>query len=336
VTAEQAGAAAHASQERSSGRVGQIAPSEKKKNEVRKWTAKRRACTPVSTQKQQFGGDWTADKLERVRKYLVAYAKIMRGQHFRFAYIDAFAGTGYNTRRAKHETAASLFPELAEGEAAEFIDGSARIALKVEPRFTKYIFIEKDATRFEELGKLKDEFPALASDIVLVNADANAYLRDVCENRKWARNRAVLFLDPFGMQVTWETMKAIAKTKAIDLWILFPLGIGVNRLLRRDAKIPEAWQRRLDDFFGTAEWQTAFYETKTVEDLFGDQATTKKVANFNSIGAFFVERLETIFQVWRRTHSPSTTVQTLPFIYSALQRPTSEARKPLSRLLKTY
>ena len=249
----------------------------------------------MSAHKQQFGGDWTAEKLERVRKYLVAYAKIMRSQDFRFAYIDAFAGTGYNTPRAKKEDGTLLFPELADDDAASFLDGSARIALKVDPRFTKYIFIEKDPERFDELGKLKDEFPALASDVVLINADANAYLRDLCENRKWSRNRAVLFLDPFGMQVTWETMQAIAKTKAIDLWILFPLGIGVNRLLRRDAKISEAWQRRLDDFFGTPAWRGAFYETKTEEGLFGNEAKTEKVADFDSISRFFVERLKSIF-----------------------------------------
>ena len=249
----------------------------------------------MGTHKQQFGGDWTAEKLERVRKYLVAYATIMRNQKFRFAYIDAFAGTGYNTPRAKKEEGASLFPELADEDAAGFLDGSARIALKVEPRFTKYIFIEKDPKRFDELGKLKDEFSELASDIVLINADANAYLRDLCENRKWSRSRAVLFLDPFGMQVTWDTMKAIARTKAIDLWILFPLGIGVNRLLRRDSKIPEAWQRRLDDFFGTPDWRNAFYETTTEEGLFGKEAKTEKVANFDSIGRFFVERLKSVF-----------------------------------------
>jgi three-Cys-motif partner protein len=44
---------------------------------------------------QQFGGDWTEEKLDRVRKYLAAYATIMNKQKFRFAYIDAFAGTGY-------------------------------------------------------------------------------------------------------------------------------------------------------------------------------------------------------------------------------------------------
>lgn len=249
----------------------------------------------MSVQKQQFGGDWTAEKLERVRKYLVAYAMIMRKQKFRFAYIDAFAGTGYNTPKVKKEEGTVPFPEFADAEAVGFLDGSARIALKVAPRFTKYIFIEKDPKRFAELDKLKEEFPALAADIELVNADSNTYLRDRCEKFRWDKNRAVLFLDPFGMQVTWNTMKAIAKTKAIDLWILFPLGIGVNRLLRRDAQISEGWQRRLDDFFGTKDWRDAFYETKAEQSLFGMEAKTEKVADFDGIARFFVKRLETIF-----------------------------------------
>src|SRR5437016_13859631 len=96
----------------------------------------------------------------------------MRNQNFRFAYIDAFAGTGYNVPKAKKKTVAPLFPELVDNEAAGFLDGSARIALKVEPRFTKYIFIEKDPDRFSELGKLQNEFPALVSDILLINDDA--------------------------------------------------------------------------------------------------------------------------------------------------------------------
>ena len=41
--------------------------------------------------KRQFGGDWTEEKLERVRKYLSAYTTIMSKQPFCFAYIDAFA-----------------------------------------------------------------------------------------------------------------------------------------------------------------------------------------------------------------------------------------------------
>jgi three-Cys-motif partner protein len=46
---------------------------------------------------QRFGDkSWTQDKLERVRKYLVAYSTIMRKRDYPFAYIDGFAGTGYH------------------------------------------------------------------------------------------------------------------------------------------------------------------------------------------------------------------------------------------------
>ena len=42
-----------------------------------------------------------------------------------------------------------------------------------------------------------------------------------------------MFLDPYGTQVSWDTIKLIADTRAIDLWILFPIG-AVNRLMNRD------------------------------------------------------------------------------------------------------
>ena len=97
---------------------------------------------------QSFGGSWTTEKLERVRKYLSAYATIMKRQNFHFAYIDAFAGTGYRTDRQDADSGELMFPEIAEQEVQEFLDGSARIALQVQPRFQKYILIEKDENRF--------------------------------------------------------------------------------------------------------------------------------------------------------------------------------------------
>jgi three-Cys-motif partner protein len=244
---------------------------------------------------RSFGGDWTAEKLERVRKYLVAYAKIMSKQHYRFAYIDAFAGTGYRTLKQDENQNEFMFPELVAQESKEFLEGSARIALQVQPKFTKYIFIERDANRITELQKLKTDFPSIQNDIVLINADANVYLKDLCQNFKWHKNRAVLFLDPFGMQVAWETIVAIAKTKAIDMWYLFPLGVAVNRLLKKDGKINESLRQKLDLIFGASDWYEAFYQTKTGFDLFGEQSVTEKVASFDLIGQYFVKRLKKVF-----------------------------------------
>ncbi len=244
---------------------------------------------------RQFGGDWTADKLERVRKYLVEYAKIMNKQCFRFAYIDAFAGTGYQTLREDENQNELMFPEILEEESQGFLEGSARIALQVEPRFTKYFFIEKKETRFAELQRLKVDFPLVQNDIILVNSDANAYIKDLCQNYIWNKNRAVLFLDPFGMQVEWDTIIAIAETRAIDLWILFPLGVAVNRLLKKDGNINESIRKRLDTIFGASDWYNAFYQTRTTANLFGEQSYIEKVGNFDSIGQYFVDRLKTVF-----------------------------------------
>lgn len=61
--------------------------------------------------KQRFGGDWTNEKLERVRKYLSTYTTIMSRQPFRFAYIDAFAGTGYRAIKKEGEQEELPFPD---------------------------------------------------------------------------------------------------------------------------------------------------------------------------------------------------------------------------------
>ena len=241
---------------------------------------------------QSFGGSWTTEKLERVRKYLSAYTTIMKRQNFHFAYIDAFAGTGYRTDRQDADSGELMFPEIAEQEVQEFLDGSAQIALQVQPRFQKYILIEKDENRFAELQKLRVEFAS--DDIELVQSDANKYLSDLC-GKNWRRHRAVLFLDPYGMAVEWKTIAAIANTKAIDLWILFPLGIAVNRLLKKDGNVNTTIRQKLNRFFGTTDWYDTFYETVSNPTLFGEEMVTRKTSDFQSIGQYFVKRLQTVF-----------------------------------------
>jgi len=257
-----------------------------------------------------FGGDWTEQKLESVRRYLVAYTTALKNTPFRIAYIDAFAGTGYRKPRPRRgsDTAAQapfwgLTTEIGAPDSQRFLDGSARIALQVEPRFHKYIFIENNPKRCAELERLKDEFPDKREDIVVEPEDANAYLQRICRRKEtWRTRRAVVFLDPYGMQVEWETIKAIGETKAIDLWILFPLGVAVNRMVTKDGKIIDAWRRKLDIMFGDTGWYEEFYRELVSHDLLGKRAELKKVANFDSIGQYFVRRLQTVF--YRVAESP--------------------------------
>jgi hypothetical protein len=46
--------------------------------------------------------------------------------------------------------------------------------------------------------------------------DANRAIQSAIKQDGWKDTRAVLFLDPYGMEVEWKTLEAIAATGAID------------------------------------------------------------------------------------------------------------------------
>ena len=253
---------------------------------------------------QQFGGGWTEDKLGRVGKYLEKYYIALKNQPFKLEYIDAFAGTGYREIRNEEPGTGLMFPELGEPEVQRSLDGSARIALKIEPGLHKFTFIEKDPKKVVELEKLRQEFPD--KSIRIECGDANELVRAICREN-WDYRRAVLFLDPFGMQVSWQTLKAVAGTRCIDLWLLFPLGVAISRILRKDGEIDEVLCKRLDDVFGDRTWQQEFYkdtppaETKAVQgSLPGCGDETPEVdypwkADFSVIEDYYRSRLRSIF-----------------------------------------
>lgn len=247
------------------------------------------------TQQRLFGGHWTQEKLEKLAKYLHAYTKIFkknpRAVFFQTTYVDAFAGTGTLPALG---LPGQMFPELSEG-VEDYQKGSVRRALEVEPQFDHYVFIEKDKNRFSELEAIKRKFRS--RDIRLANEDANEFLREWCRRFDSGKSRAVVFLDPFGANVDWDVIKLIAKTKAIDLWLLFPL-FAVNRMLIKDQKPPKGWGHRLTQIFGTADWENEFYTSNKPQlGLFEAEGFEMivKVADAQKISDFFKRRLENEF-----------------------------------------
>ncbi len=247
---------------------------------------------------QNFGGGWTEQKLECVRKYLHAYTTIMSKQPFRFAYIDAFAGTGYRETESDEDPNELMFPDLVSSEVVSFHDGSARNALEVKPPFMKYVFIEKNINRYAELLELKKEFllkAEFSEDMIeCEHRDANEYLKDLCQ-KSWKNHRALVFLDPYGMQVEWETLESIADTQSIDLWILFPIGT-VNRLLKKNGEIQPSLRTRLDLCFGEPDWYEVFYQLAKQISFFDEEQWQKMGNIFATIEEYFIERLQGIFK----------------------------------------
>lgn len=244
---------------------------------------------------QSFGGEWTEVKLKRVRSYLESYQQALKNQHFTTWYVDAFAGTGSRSAPEVLDISRSLLDDLTadEVEASRYRDGSAKIALELPKPFDRYLFIEKSKSKCDELeSSITREFIDLRARCSIRHEDANVALCAWCKERDWSRERAVVFLDPFGLQVKWSTIVSLGATGAVDLWYLFPLNL--LRLLKRDGMIEQSWRTRLDSVFGTTEWESRFYE-RSQSPLFEDIEVIERTATAENVQRFIEERLKTCF-----------------------------------------
>lgn len=173
-----------------------------------------------------FGGDWTQTKLQILSKYLKAYnvaldGKPFPGAPFRRAFIDAFAGTGYRSvaSDAQDDPFRPTIPELDVADTVRLLDGSARMALNVEPRFDMYIFIERNKARCDELRRLRDEYSDRAESILICPGEANEEILNLCR-KNWTHHRAVMFLDPYGIRPSFETQQIAPCTCFVLQWLI--------------------------------------------------------------------------------------------------------------------
>lgn len=237
---------------------------------------------------QRFGGLHTEQKLDKIEHYLRVFTTVLKNQRFELVYFDAFAGT------PDIEIGPTELPLLDADDFRPLIEGSSRRALKFAS-FSKFIFVDRKRANVSELAKLKGDYPELAARIEIRHGDANAELRRFCEN--WPRmRRAVVFLDPFGNQVSWDTLALLAATRAVDVWYLFPAGLGVHRQIGGTGAAHEDYHASsLDRLLGTPDWRTAFAEIRDTSDLFGPAQRQQKIATPESITVFMIERMKSIF-----------------------------------------
>jgi len=280
--------------------------------------------------RQKFGGSHTEQKLAALQAYLKAYTTAL-SKRFKLAYFDAFAGTG------EIELTQGSVPLIDGAEVRTFIPGSARLALECEPKFHQYLLVEKSPEKARDLQKLKDDHAAIADRIQIISGEANAELQAFCRNRDWDEWRAIVFLDPYGNQVNWETIAAIAATPAIDLWYLFPSGLGVHRQIGRDGSIHYTHGDSIDALLGTTEWRDTFVQTQSEPDLFsGERQRTKKTATPESITNFMINRMRGVFRgvvldEWLPLGARNVTMYSLIF---ASANPSPKAKELSSKLAK--
>jgi len=240
----------------------------------------------------EFGGVSTDLKLSLVESYLAAFTIALRPHFKQLLYIDAFAGTGSRTKR--HEASEGDLMRPPAKERVEHSRGSARIAMDVEPHFDEIIFVDKNARHCAALRALSAERPDRT--IRVLEGEANETIPRLLASRSRNGTRAVMFLDPYGMSVDWDTLKAIRESEAIDVWYLVSLSGIFRQAARKESALDQHKRAKLTRMLGTDRWEQAWYSSDAAPDLFGAVDETKsRVADVPAMERFVHQRLGELF-----------------------------------------
>lgn len=234
-----------------------------------------------------FGGDWSKIKIEILVEYAKAYLQIMKKRsYFKLLYFDGFAGSGFIVNDKSTDV------EMTVGAARRIVEINDPIS------FDTYYFVEKKKSNF----KLLEENTKLAhpqKEIYAVNGDCNKKMLDLANYLRNPQNkkvRTLAYIDPCGMQVEWRSIENL-RDLPIDMWILVPTGMGVNRLLKKNGGISDAWLDRLELFLGLERNQIMelFYSRENT--LFPEIEIVKKEDQaIEKSAEIFANRLKEVFK----------------------------------------
>jgi three-Cys-motif partner protein len=225
---------------------------------------------------QDFGGVWTVSKLKVIEDYLAFYTQALKAQGFKLCYIDAFAGRGEVRIKS-----------------GEILDGSVIRSLKYD--FDAFRFFEKDSDYYNALQEsIHDKFPEKEAGVKIYNSDCNKFLQESINTYDWKSNhwRGVIFLDPYAMQLEWNSLEKIQKTEIFDVWYLFPFS-AVNRNLYKNKLIPENNKNALSKILGTTEWEYDIYNESPQESFF--DCTEWEKTDTEGVKKYILKRLHSVF-----------------------------------------
>jgi three-Cys-motif partner protein len=250
--------------------------------------------------KPTWGGGWTEKKLDAFSKYVMAYLKIMNNCPFwKTIYFDGFVGSGIRGENSEENKIIynQLFPNISDN-----IDykGAAERVLTLNEGFAFdfHYFIDCNELSLAKLKSKLDKYQVNHKfDFQYKCGDCNEEVLKLANAMKSKPKdyAALVFLDPFGMQLNWESIANLQNTRT-DIWILVPTGVIVNRLLDKKGELPHL--KKLESFFGISEEEIRkqFYETKLQKTLFGEDEVVRKVNEpITKIANLYIQRLKTIW-----------------------------------------
>jgi three-Cys-motif partner protein len=167
------------------------------------------------------------------------------------------------------------------------IAGSPLNALAVDPPFKEFFLIDLESSKADRL----QEQVGMRSDVHILKGDCNEILlQRVFPTIRYEKfRRALCVLDPYGLHLNWEVIQAAGKSRAIEIFLNFPVAdINRNVLWNDPPRVSKAQAARLTAFWGNESWRDVAYSSEG--ELFGH---LHKQPN-EVVAEAFRERLRTV------------------------------------------
>ena len=247
-----------------------------------------------------WGGNWTEIKLEAFEKYVYAYLSIMNKQKIKYngwpltVYFDGFAGSGIRESKLE-QNEDNLFADYFTDEETQLYKGAAERVLSLTQLFDYYFFIDNNKKAITNLKQKLSQLNLVSSNCYFISDDVNNQIARLSEFLN-SQKAALVLLDPFGMQIDWKSIELL-KDSRVDLWLLIPSGVIINRFLDKKGKFQ--FKEKLESYFGMSkeEIQKRFYDTGTIETLFGSIDTMDKTNDsIAKIAEVYTERMKKVFK----------------------------------------
>ena len=199
------------------------------------------------------GGSWTEDKLYFLCQYLAVTCHGMRHNEAfpgGLCFIDLFAGSGLCSYNAENARTTRL-------------PGSSLIAASIQPKsFTKIIACDERPDKLEVLtGRLR--IAGFQGAIDTVPGDVNN-APELIASKIPNRSLSITFVDPFSLDIHYNTIQSLSKDRSMDLVILFTdrtdliRNLQINYLEKRGEK-----GDKLDLFLGDdSDWRNRYKSAK--------------------------------------------------------------------------
>lgn len=231
-------------------------------------------------------GEWSERKIDIVAKYAVPYAQIIRSKNLVPIYIDGLSGGGTAVRKGTNEKIAT----------------TAVRVLNAEPSFQKYFFLDLNEQKTKALkdycdARNEDEETRRNVEVIPGDTNENLINKVIPYVQSRSKHRALCFLDPYAMVVSWGVFEAAGKTRQIETFINFPSMDIVRNILRPSLEsIEQSHADRMTKLWGDESWRDVAF--KKQPGLFTDEISEpesiqrvlsgfckrlKKIAGFNFV-----------------------------------------------------